>query len=106
MVNVLRRWSQPIMVLVTVLIIVSFSYFGPAMRNRSSGERVAVQLYGKDVTVDDFTRQARRVGIYAVLRGSYYQAIEPFSFGKQPDNGTVARSFVLEHEADEMGITS
>ena len=43
MVNVLRRWSQPIMVLITVLVIVSFTYFGPG--TQGAGEAVDQLLH-------------------------------------------------------------
>ena len=69
MVNVLRRWSQPIMVLITVLVIVSFTYFGPGTQGAGSTKRVVLSLYGNDITVEDMTRQARRIGIFASLRG-------------------------------------
>ena len=44
MVNVLRRWSQPIMVIITVLVIVSFTYFGQNYYRQGHGDRTALNL--------------------------------------------------------------
>src|SRR5688572_1272966 len=107
MVNVLRRWSQPIMVVITVLVIVSFTYFGQNFYGVSSGNRVAVTLYGKDITVDSMTRQSRRVGVFAAMQGEYIRALDPsVAMGRPADSGTVAKSFVLEHEADSFGLSA
>ena len=107
MVNVLRRWSQPIMVIITVLVIVSFMYFGPGMRTGGAGKQVVVSLYGNEITVEDMTRQGRRVGIYSALRGNYAMALDrTLLMGREADVNIVARSFVLEHEADQLGLSS
>ena len=55
MVNVLRRWSQPIMVVITVLVIVSFTYFGQQNYSLGSGSQVFGTLNGKDISQDAFT---------------------------------------------------
>lgn len=108
MVNVLRRWSQPIMVIITVLVIVSFLYFGPGMRGSNAGKQIVVNLYGNDITVEDMTRQSRRVGIFAALRGEYIASLDRSIMftGRDPDVSTVARSFVMEHEMDQLGLTA
>ena len=102
MVNVLRRWSQPIMVIITVLVIVSFLYFGPGMKTGNAGKQVVVTLFGQGITVEDMQRQSRRVGIFQALNGDYIRAIA----SGEAELATVARSFVLEHEADQLGISS
>ncbi len=108
MVNVLRRWSQPIMVLITVLVIVSFTYFGPGMRGAGGKERVVVTIHGNDLTVEDMQRQARRVGVFASLRGEYIQALDPMVafMGREPGTEVVAKSFVMDYEADQLGLTA
>ena len=96
------------MVLITVLVIVSFPYFGPGTRGSSGTERVVVTIHGKDITVEDMQRQARRVGIFATLRGEYIQALDPLVafYGREPSTETVAKSFVMDYEADQLGLTA
>jgi peptidyl-prolyl cis-trans isomerase D len=107
MVNVLRRWSQPIMVLVTVLVIVSFTYFGQNYYGQSAGKEVVATVDGTEITRDVFLRQSRRVGIFAALRGNYIQSLGlAMMFGQQPGATEVAKSFVLEREMDRFGLTA
>ena len=100
MVNVLRRWSQPIMIIITVLVIVSFTYFGQNFYGPSRQNQAIVTLYGKDISLEAFQRQGRRVGVFQALGGEYMTAL---GF-QQADAAMVARSFVLEHEADQLGL--
>src|SRR5688572_16234075 len=100
MVNVLRRWSQPIMVIITVLVIVSFTYFGQNYYRQGHGDRTVLNLYGKEVSIEALKRQSRRVGVFAVLRGEYIQSLDPaVAMGFREVNAdVVAKSLVLEHE--------
>jgi peptidyl-prolyl cis-trans isomerase D len=96
------------MVLITVLVIVSFTYFGPGMRQGTGGQMVVMHLYDQDITREDLQRQGRRVGIFAALRGEYIQALDPsVAFGmREAGTETVARSFVLEHEMNQLGLSA
>ena len=108
MVNVLRRWSQPIMVIITVLVIVSFTYFGQNYYRQGHGDRTILNLYGQNISLEALQRQSRRVGIFAALRGEYIQSLDPaVAFGvREVDSGVVAKSLVLEHEADQLGLSA
>ena len=77
MVNILRRWNQPIMVVITVLVIVSFVYWGPNIGNRDRSEQAQAILYGQEIKVAEFQRVAKRVAIYAEMGGNYSRAIFP-----------------------------
>ena len=96
------------MVLITVLVIVSFTYFGPGMRGAGGKERVVVTIHGNEITVEDMQRQARRVGVFATLRGEYIQALDPMVafMGREPGTEAVAKSFVMDYEADQLGLTA
>lgn len=107
MVNVLRRWSQPIMVIITVLVIVSFTYWGPGMRGPGGGKQVVATIYGNEITVDDMKRQARRVGVFTALRGDYIQSIDlQGAYTGDASPAAVPKSFVLDYEADKLGLTA
>jgi hypothetical protein len=68
MVNVLRRFSKPIMLVITILVVVTFSFWSPnAMTKMGSG--TFSYLYGKPVSVEQMMRQRRKVQIYACHRG-------------------------------------
>jgi peptidyl-prolyl cis-trans isomerase D len=48
------------------------------------------------------------VGIFAALRGDYIQSLDPaVAMGfREADAGVVAKSLVLEHEADQLGLSA
>jgi hypothetical protein len=108
MVNVLRRWSQPIMVIITVLVIVSFTYFGQNYYRQGQGDRTVLNLYGKDISLEAIKRQSRRVGVFAALGGEYIRSLDfAVAMGaREVDAGVVAKSLVLEHEADQLGLSA
>src|SRR5687767_6109825 len=108
MVNVLRRWSQPIMVIITVLVIVSFTYFGQNYYRQGQGDRTVLNLYGKEISLEALKRQTRRVGVFAAIRGEYIQSLDPaVAMGyRDVDSGVIAKSLVLEHEADQLGLSA
>ena len=111
MVNILRRWSQPLMVVIAVLVIVSFAFWGPQGFMETKGGRVAFEVYGKKITVEEQDRISNRLRVYGGLGGGYFNGIQstshmPLQFDPTRDefDSPFINSVVFEHEADAMGI--
>lgn len=104
MVNTLRHFSKPIMLVITVVIIVSFTVWGPNMGLGGGGGTV-MMVYGKPVTVDQWTRQQRKFKIYAQMGGMYARSLDPAAGQGQMSGVGIANSIVFEHEADLLGIS-
>ena len=106
MVNTLRRFSQPLMVIFTVLIIVAFAGWGPSMYNKGGRSGPAVILRGKPVTQETFHHEGRVLAIHARLGNAYAQLMDPGSFmGKITAEG-VENSLLFDGEASALGITA
>src|SRR5262245_56085515 len=101
MVNVLRRFSKPIMLVITVLVIITFSVWMPNI-TRSGGGTFAY-LYGKPVSLEQFSRQKRKLDIYGMLGGAYARVVPQ---GARNENQAIARSIVFEHEAEALGLSA
>src|SRR6185369_571846 len=106
MVNVLRRFSKPIMLVITVIVIVSFTVWGPnIMRN---GSRVIVgQLGGKDVLAEQMLGEQRKLMVYRGLGLPYAEFFMdhvqtgPYGQSELRMSGVgMARALVFENEAD------
>ena len=106
MVNTLRRFSQPLMVFFTVLVIVAFAGWGPSMYSKGGHSGPAVILRGKPVTQETFHHEGRVLGIHARLGNAYAQLMDPGSFmGKITSEG-VENSLLFDGEAAALGITA
>ncbi len=121
MVNTLRRFSQPIMVVITVLVIISFANWGPSFTRSIGGGGTIFTLYGRDYSVESFNRQMRKVQVFkelgedhgmrgGMMMGEYAQAV-PGAMYIRPTNDPINQriveySFIFEHEADALGLTS
>ena len=106
MVNILRRFSQPLMVIFTVLIIIAFANWGPSGYGKSGKSAPAVILRGKPVSQETWHREGRVLAIHARLGGAYAQLMDPGSmFGKITPEG-VENSLLFEGEAAALGITA
>ncbi len=125
MVNILRRFSQPLMVFFTVLIIVAFAGWGPSWYNKSGRSAPAAVINGKSVTQEVFHQEARMLAIHARLGGAYSQLIDPVAaieaqreFQRNLRQGRFIRaeqkvtsegvenSILFENEAAALGITA
>lgn len=94
MVNTLRRFSKPIMLIVTVLVIVSFSFWSPNV-DFGGGGSSGVELYGKEVSRHQIERERRKLQIHYQLRGSYARLV-----------GDPRLALVFDREADALGVTA
>ncbi len=105
MVNTLRRWSTPIMGFVTVIVIVSFVFWGGNRSNSDRGNATAAILYGKPVNADAYRHQARRLEIFARMGSEVFAVMDPMSRTGEPTRIGVENLFVFDREANELGIT-
>ncbi len=107
MVNLFRKYQQPLMVVITVMIIVAFVWmYNTAQFDRMGADR-AYRIYGRSLSQADIERAARRfqlaraLGLTELMYGlagnaqSEGQAVENF----------VWNSFVLSHESKKLGIS-
>ena len=106
MVSLLRKYQQTLMILVTVMVIIAFVWLYNGTRFDKLGTDAAYRVYGKTLTQADVERTARRFHVamslglrdlVGGLSGATYdknQAFENF----------VWNSFVLDHEANALGI--
>jgi hypothetical protein len=106
MVNLFRKYQQPLMIVVTVLIIISFVWlYNGTQMDKLGTDRVGV-IYGRGISQAEFLRNARR---FEVAR-----ALELFDlFGTLVGRATsldearenfVWNSLVLRHEANQLSI--
>ena len=125
MINILRRFSQPLMVVFTVLIIVAFAGWMPGAGGRSGKSAPAAVIHGKRVTQETFHQEGRVLAIHARLGGAYSQLIDPAAAAEKqremqrnfregrfvmPEQKItsegVENSLLFESEAEALGITA
>ena len=105
MVTILRRFSQPIMIFVTALVIIAFAGWGPSLYKSAHSGPVTV-IRGKPVSEETWRHEGRVMQIHARLGGAYAQLMDPGSmFGKISSEG-VENSLLFEGEANALGITA
>lgn len=107
MVNIFRRFQQPLLVALTIVIIISFVvlYNLPNRSGNFSTNEVA-RIYGRTVTQGEAQRTGRRfevcrdLQLQEMLRSLYGQ---PQSLAEAQEN-FLWNSIILRHEADQLGV--
>jgi hypothetical protein len=111
MVNLIRRFQQPLLILLTIFVIISFIIFFNAPNVRNGGftptDRVAT-LYGRPISRTKLERGFRRFETIRTVMDqmSFFQYIMTLA-GDNPKGGEesiVWNTFVLDHEAEALGI--
>ncbi len=109
MVNIIRRFQQPLMIAITVLVIIGFTFFYSNTRtlNTSGAERVAT-VYGRGVSVTQYQRGARKfeLGRDLMLFELLQTLAEPARTMDEAQKNFAFNSIVLEHEAERLGIAT
>ena len=106
MVTLLRRFSQPIMILVTALVIITFVWWTPSWYSKNGNSKPVTVIRGKPVSVETWQHEGRVMQIHARLGGAYAQLMNPGSmFGTISAEG-VENSLLFEGEANALGITA
>jgi peptidyl-prolyl cis-trans isomerase D len=115
MVNIFRRFQQPMLIVITVLIIISFAWlYNTTQFDRPTVGHVAT-LYGKKVTQADFRRQLRRFEVcrelqmFDLLEGlAGRDAVMAMFMGRGMSDRAaeefVWNSMILDREAEQLGI--
>jgi peptidyl-prolyl cis-trans isomerase D len=108
MVHLMRKYQQSLLLVVTVIVIISFVWLYNGQRNvgDSKADRVGV-VYGRPVTIAQFSREARKFEICRALGlGELWMTL--IGADARDENQAVENyvwnSFVLRHEAAAMGI--
>lgn len=106
MVNLMRKYQQTLLLIVTILVIIAFAWLYNDNRFGRSREDTVGMLYGKPVRLGEYHRGAKRMqvcqelGMYELIGGlagdaRSMDAVQPnFVFG----------TYVLRHEADSLGL--
>lgn len=105
MTNTLRRFSQPIMIVLTVLVIVAFSLWTPNWSGKSGASAPVTTIRGKPVSMETYQRESRRMQLYAQLGGEYFRSLEPAAGMQKISRVGVENSLLFEEEANALGIT-
>lgn len=100
------------MILITIAIIISFTWFyqGTTYANRQRGG--TLEIYGESITPEQLEFQRRRLSVFAALQNGYFEAINPqqnmFQRQENPDpyESPVINSIVFEREAKKLGLTA
>ena len=106
MINTLRRFSQPLMVIFTVIIIVAFAGWGPSGYGKSGKSAPAVILRGKPISQETWHREGVLLKIHARLRGYYAPLMDRATMAGGVSSEGVENSLLFEGEAAALGITA
>jgi len=101
MVNSLRKFSKPIMLVITVIVIVSFTVWAPNIM-RNGNRQVVNTLGGKDLMADQLQDSFRKLSVYHGLGLPYGMYLS----GQKVSAVGAARAIVFEHEADALGVSA
>lgn len=108
MVHTLRRFQQPLMIALTILVIIAFAFLYNSSSLEKVGSDSVATLYGRPISQAQYLRAARKIDLcqnlflYELLRTLTAQARSM----EQGQQDFIFNSFVLEHEADRLGLTA
>jgi peptidyl-prolyl cis-trans isomerase D len=106
MVNLFRRFQQPLMILITIFVIVSFTVFYSRsdFMDRGASSRVGA-IYGRNFSQAEFMRESRKYDLCQGLVPELWQSlIQPAMSIDEATNNFVWNSVILRHESDQLGI--
>ncbi|HEX8297483.1 MAG TPA: SurA N-terminal domain-containing protein [Chthoniobacteraceae bacterium] len=119
MVNLIRRFQQPLMILVTILIIIAFAWLYNDTRLGEVGSDRVGTIYGRTITQTHFSRIGRTFDLARGLQmndlvknlAGFPEEMPDMMIGMYPSSDEMIQEFVwnsmvLRHEADLLGITS
>ena len=105
MVNLLRRFGQPIMIVVTVIIIISFAWWGPSMYSRGPGENAVAEIAGKPVSLEAYKREGRRLLAHSQMGGDFVPMMDFRSGFGTVRPAAIENSLIFKHETAALGIS-
>lgn len=109
MINLLRKHQQPVMIGITILVIIAFGwFFTPGNRTSRTAPTRGYRIYGHSYTQEEIDRRGRSfsVAMYAGLNELIIGLTLGNPYGERAASDFVFDSFVLDHEAQALGITA
>lgn len=106
MVNLFRRFQQPLMILVTILVIISFTWFYSRsdFMDQGAANRVGA-IYGRNFSQAEYMREGRKYELCQYVLPELWQSlIQPAMNQDEAMNNFVWNSVVLRHESEQLGI--
>ena len=107
MINLLRKYQQPVMIFITVIIIIAFGwFFTPGNRSKGAPDN-KIRIYGRSYSEAELQRKGMNfsVAMYAGLRDLIMGLTLGNPRGEQAGSDFILNSYVLDHEANRLGIT-
>jgi len=107
MVNTLRKFGQPLMILITLMTVITFAWWTPSWYSKSGHSAPVTIIRGKPVSVETWQHEGRVMQIHARLGGAYAQLMDPGSmFERKITPEGVENSLLFGGEAAALGITA
>jgi hypothetical protein len=106
MVNILRRFREPLMIVLTVLVIITFAWWGPSRYDHGGRRGPAAVIQGEPVDQETWERELRRMRIHARLGGAYAAVLDPGSRFGQITRSGIENSLLFQREADALGVVA
>ena len=106
MIHTLRRFGQPLMILLTVITVIAFTWWSPSWYAKSDRSGPVTVIHGKPVSAETWRREGRVMDIHAKLGGIYVMALDPGARFGGTSRAGVENSLLFEAEADALGITA
>jgi peptidyl-prolyl cis-trans isomerase D len=106
MVNIMRRYRQALLMIVTVLIIISFSWFFTDYRSGRAMDDAVGRIYDRPVRLAEFERGLRRVQLIQELglRELAMALAGQARSEREYQSNVVFNTYVLRHEANALGL--
>ncbi|HET6407874.1 MAG TPA: SurA N-terminal domain-containing protein, partial [Chthoniobacteraceae bacterium] len=107
MVNLMRRYQQTLLMIVTVLIIISFAWlYTDYQGGGARGDDALGHIYDRPVRIGEFQRSLRRMQLARELgMNELVRALTANARSEQEfQTNYVFNSYVLRHETDAMGL--
>lgn len=106
MVNIMRRYRQTLLMIVTVLIIISFSWFFTDYRSGRAMDDAVGRIYDRPVRLAEFERGLRRFQLMNMLglRELAFSLVGNPKSDAEGQSNLVFNTYVLRHETDALGL--
>jgi peptidyl-prolyl cis-trans isomerase D len=106
MVSILRKFSQPIMIFVTALVVITFVWWTPSWYTKSGRSGPVTVIRGKGVSEETWRHERSVMMVHARLGGAYGALMDPAArFGSLSPEG-VENSLLFEGEANALGVSA
>lgn len=108
MIHLLRKYQQPMMIGITIVIIIAFGwFFTPGNRSKNAPDR-KIRIYDRSYSEAELERRGRSfsVAMYAGLQDLIIGLTLGDPRGEGAGTEFVLNSYVLDHEAKRLGITA